>query len=55
MEETSCDRKENLQELLGDVSDYIVAEGPFGRIRTRNPDAYCEYRRGAVEGGGCLL
>ncbi|XP_051925795.1 venom phosphodiesterase 1 isoform X1 [Hippocampus zosterae] len=39
MEETSCDRKENLQELLGDVSDYIATEGPFGRIRAKNPGA----------------
>ncbi|XP_061617026.1 venom phosphodiesterase 1 isoform X2 [Phyllopteryx taeniolatus] len=36
MEETSCDRKENLEEFLGDVSDFLVTEGPFGRIRARN-------------------
>ncbi|XP_049607710.1 venom phosphodiesterase 1 isoform X3 [Syngnathus scovelli] len=39
MEETSCDRKENLQEFLGHVDDYIATEGPFGRIRAKNADA----------------
>ncbi|KAM9340330.1 venom phosphodiesterase CdcPDE [Symphorus nematophorus] len=38
MEETSCNRKEVLQELVGDVSNYWVTEGPFGRIRARNKD-----------------
>ncbi|XP_061680326.1 ectonucleotide pyrophosphatase/phosphodiesterase family member 3 isoform X3 [Syngnathoides biaculeatus] len=36
MEETSCDRKENLEEFLGDVSNLAVTDGPFGRIRARN-------------------
>ncbi|XP_060948261.1 venom phosphodiesterase 1 [Limanda limanda] len=39
MEETSCDRKEALQELVGDITGYWVNEGPFGRIRARNKDA----------------
>ncbi|CAK6982237.1 LOW QUALITY PROTEIN: venom phosphodiesterase 2 [Scomber scombrus] len=38
MEDTSCDRKEVLQDLVGDVSNYYVSEGPFGRIRARNKD-----------------
>ncbi|KAG7460455.1 venom phosphodiesterase 1-like [Solea senegalensis] len=38
MEDTSCDRKEVLQELVGDVSSYWVTEGPFGRIRAKNKD-----------------
>ncbi|KAA8591254.1 hypothetical protein FQN60_002197 [Etheostoma spectabile] len=38
MEDTSCDRKEVLQELVGDVQDYWVTEGPFGRIRAKNKD-----------------
>ncbi|XP_040909967.1 venom phosphodiesterase 1 [Toxotes jaculatrix] len=38
MEETSCDRKEVLQELVGDISNYYVTEGPFGRIRARTKD-----------------
>ncbi|XP_077404870.1 venom phosphodiesterase CdcPDE isoform X2 [Vanacampus margaritifer] len=42
MEETSCDRKENLQEFLGDTSDYVVTEGPFGRIRNTNRDAHSD-------------
>ncbi|CAF87815.1 unnamed protein product, partial [Tetraodon nigroviridis] len=37
--ETSCSRKETLQELVGDVSRYWVTEGPFGRIRARDKDA----------------
>ncbi|XP_076862146.1 venom phosphodiesterase isoform X2 [Brachyhypopomus gauderio] len=36
MEETSCDRKENLQDLVGDVSQLYVIEGVFGRIRAKN-------------------
>nr|XP_057903277.1 venom phosphodiesterase 1-like [Doryrhamphus excisus] len=39
MEETSCNRKENLEDLLGDVSRYVVNEGPFGRIRAKDKDA----------------
>ncbi|CAN9503608.1 unnamed protein product [Ophioblennius macclurei] len=38
MEEISCDRKEAMQEFLGDTSDYIVTEGPFGRVRAKNKD-----------------
>ncbi|KAM6973003.1 ectonucleotide pyrophosphatase/phosphodiesterase family member 3 [Aplochiton taeniatus] len=36
MEETNCDRKETLQELVGDVKDFFVTQGPFGRIRAIN-------------------
>ncbi|XP_077937131.1 venom phosphodiesterase 1 [Gasterosteus aculeatus] len=36
MEETSCDRKEVLQELVGDIKNYWVTEGALGRIRTRD-------------------
>lgn len=46
MEEMNCSRKENLQELVGDVSRYWVTEGPFGRVRARDKDAECEYQRG---------
>lgn len=42
MEETSCSRKEALQELVGNVSKYWVTEGPFGRIRARDKDTGCE-------------
>ncbi|TMS18049.1 Ectonucleotide pyrophosphatase/phosphodiesterase family member 3 [Larimichthys crocea] len=38
MEETSCDRKEVLQNLVGDISNFWVTEGPFGRIRAKNKD-----------------
>ncbi|XP_068189573.1 ectonucleotide pyrophosphatase/phosphodiesterase family member 3 isoform X2 [Antennarius striatus] len=38
MEEISCDRKEVLQDLVGDVSRYWVTEGPFGRIRAKDKD-----------------
>ncbi|KAF1382049.1 hypothetical protein PFLUV_G00160370 [Perca fluviatilis] len=38
MEDTSCDRKEVLQELVGDIQNYWVTEGPFGRIRAKNKD-----------------
>ncbi|KAK5910753.1 hypothetical protein CgunFtcFv8_004989 [Champsocephalus gunnari] len=38
MEETSCERKEVLQDLVGDISNYWVTEGPFGRIRTKHND-----------------
>nr|XP_020478264.1 venom phosphodiesterase 1-like [Monopterus albus]XP_020478265.1 venom phosphodiesterase 1-like [Monopterus albus] len=38
MEDISCDRKEVLQELVGDVSSYFVTEGPFGRIRGKSKD-----------------
>uniref|UniRef100_A0A8D3AS20 SMB domain-containing protein n=1 Tax=Scophthalmus maximus TaxID=52904 RepID=A0A8D3AS20_SCOMX len=36
MEDTSCDRKEALQQLVGDTGGYWVTEGPFGRIRARH-------------------
>lgn len=39
MEETSCERKEVLQDFVGDVSKYWVNEGPFGRIRARNKNS----------------
>ncbi|XP_034747427.1 venom phosphodiesterase 1 [Etheostoma cragini] len=39
MEDTSCDRKEVLQNLVGDVQNYWVTEGPFGRIRAKNKDS----------------
>lgn len=39
MEDTSCDRKEVMQELVGDTRDYVVVEGPLGRIRAKNKDA----------------
>ncbi|XP_038135669.1 venom phosphodiesterase 1 [Cyprinodon tularosa] len=38
MEETSCDRKEVMQDLVGDISNYFVNEGPVGRIRAKNKD-----------------
>uniref|UniRef100_A0A3B5QZZ3 Ectonucleotide pyrophosphatase/phosphodiesterase 3 n=1 Tax=Xiphophorus maculatus TaxID=8083 RepID=A0A3B5QZZ3_XIPMA len=41
MEEISCDRKEVMKELVGDISNYFVNEGPFGRIRARNED-FCK-------------
>lgn len=43
MEETSCDRKEVMQDLVGDVNNYFVTEGPFGRIRAKNNDTSCKY------------
>uniref|UniRef100_A0A8C5GZ12 Venom phosphodiesterase 1-like n=1 Tax=Gouania willdenowi TaxID=441366 RepID=A0A8C5GZ12_GOUWI len=39
MEEISCNRKQSLQDLIGDTSSYFVIEGPMGRIRTRDKDA----------------
>ncbi|KAL1254850.1 hypothetical protein QQF64_012911 [Cirrhinus molitorella] len=36
MEETSCDRKEALQDFIGDVNHLYVNEGPFGRIRAKD-------------------
>lgn len=36
MEETSCERKEVVQDFVGDVGKYWVYEGPFGRIRARD-------------------
>ncbi|KAM9737839.1 venom phosphodiesterase CdcPDE [Menidia menidia] len=38
MEDTSCDRKEAMEELVGDTSSYVVSEGPFGRIRAKNSE-----------------
>uniref|UniRef100_A0A8C2YYL4 Extracellular Endonuclease subunit A domain-containing protein n=1 Tax=Cyclopterus lumpus TaxID=8103 RepID=A0A8C2YYL4_CYCLU len=43
MEDTSCDRKEVLQELVGNVQNYWVSEGTFGRIRARNNAVYVIY------------
>lgn len=42
MEDTSCDRKEVLQELVGDIQNYWVTEGAFGRIRAKNKDTVRE-------------
>lgn len=42
MEETSCGRKAVLQNLVGDISNFWVTEGPFGRIRAKNKDTACE-------------
>ncbi|XP_004574304.1 venom phosphodiesterase CdcPDE [Maylandia zebra] len=39
MEETSCERKETMKELVGDTSMYVVTEGPIGRIRAKSKDA----------------
>ncbi|XP_071765047.2 venom phosphodiesterase CdcPDE [Centroberyx gerrardi] len=38
MEETSCERKEVLQDLVGSVRDYSVTQGTFGRVRARDKD-----------------
>uniref|UniRef100_A0A3B4HA82 Venom phosphodiesterase 1-like n=1 Tax=Pundamilia nyererei TaxID=303518 RepID=A0A3B4HA82_9CICH len=38
MEETSCERKETMKELVGDTSMYVVTEGPIGRIRAKSKD-----------------
>ncbi|XP_067467965.1 venom phosphodiesterase 1 isoform X1 [Thunnus thynnus] len=38
MEDTSCDRKEVLQDMVGDISKYWVTEGTLGRIRAKNKD-----------------
>ncbi|XP_028821901.1 venom phosphodiesterase 1-like isoform X1 [Denticeps clupeoides] len=38
MEETSCDRKEALQNLVGDTSHLEVNQGTFGRIRPKNKE-----------------
>ncbi|XP_053339457.1 venom phosphodiesterase 1 [Clarias gariepinus] len=38
MGETSCDRKEVLQNFIGDISHLYVYEGPFGRIRAKNAE-----------------
>ncbi|XP_077599311.1 venom phosphodiesterase CdcPDE [Stigmatopora nigra] len=42
MEEISCDRKENLEALVGDVGDYVVTEGPMGRIRAKNTNTHLD-------------
>ncbi|XP_076610713.1 venom phosphodiesterase 1 [Chaetodon auriga] len=36
MQEMSCNRKVALKNLVGNVDNYWVTEGPFGRIRARN-------------------
>uniref|UniRef100_A0A3Q4I2I5 Ectonucleotide pyrophosphatase/phosphodiesterase family member 3-like n=1 Tax=Neolamprologus brichardi TaxID=32507 RepID=A0A3Q4I2I5_NEOBR len=38
MEETSCERKETMKELVGETSMYVVTEGPIGRIRAKRKD-----------------
>ncbi|XP_059205877.1 venom phosphodiesterase 1 [Centropristis striata] len=38
MEDTSCDRKEVLQDFVGNIKDLWVTEGPLGRIRAKNKD-----------------
>lgn len=38
MENTSCERKEVLQDFVGNISNYWVTEGAFGRIRAINND-----------------
>uniref|UniRef100_A0A8C2WPR6 Uncharacterized protein n=1 Tax=Cyclopterus lumpus TaxID=8103 RepID=A0A8C2WPR6_CYCLU len=43
MEDTSCDRKEVLQELVGNVQNYWVSEGTFGRIRHSIVDVIYDY------------
>uniref|UniRef100_A0A8C1M088 Ectonucleotide pyrophosphatase/phosphodiesterase family member 3 n=1 Tax=Cyprinus carpio TaxID=7962 RepID=A0A8C1M088_CYPCA len=42
MEETSCERKEALQNFIGDVNHLYVSEGPFGRIRAKNTTHTCK-------------
>lgn len=42
MEETSCERKEVLQDFVGNISNYWVTEGPFGRIRAIGNATECE-------------
>ena len=44
MEAMSCDRKEVLQDLVGNVGHLYVAEGPFGRIRARDKTQTCEHQ-----------
>uniref|UniRef100_A0AAY4DE56 SMB domain-containing protein n=1 Tax=Denticeps clupeoides TaxID=299321 RepID=A0AAY4DE56_9TELE len=43
MEETSCDRKEALQNLVGDTSHLEVNQGTFGRIRPKNKEQPCKF------------
>uniref|UniRef100_A0AAR2KZR1 SMB domain-containing protein n=1 Tax=Pygocentrus nattereri TaxID=42514 RepID=A0AAR2KZR1_PYGNA len=38
MVETSCDRREVLQDIVGDISNLYVYEGALGRIRCKKPD-----------------
>uniref|UniRef100_A0AAZ3QRB0 SMB domain-containing protein n=1 Tax=Oncorhynchus tshawytscha TaxID=74940 RepID=A0AAZ3QRB0_ONCTS len=51
MEDTSCDRKEVLQDLLQveNVRDLYVYEGPFGRIRSNDKNQPCECKTKHVE------
>uniref|UniRef100_A0A674DGP2 Venom phosphodiesterase 1-like n=1 Tax=Salmo trutta TaxID=8032 RepID=A0A674DGP2_SALTR len=51
MEDTSCDRKEVLQDLLQveNVGDLYVYEGPFGRIRSNDKNQPCECKTKHVE------
>ncbi|XP_076013174.1 ectonucleotide pyrophosphatase/phosphodiesterase family member 3 [Genypterus blacodes] len=39
MEDTSCDRKEVLQDIIGSINGLWVTEGPVGRIRAKNKEA----------------
>uniref|UniRef100_A0A8C5CIJ4 SMB domain-containing protein n=1 Tax=Gadus morhua TaxID=8049 RepID=A0A8C5CIJ4_GADMO len=43
MEDTSCERKEVLQDLV-DTEDLWVTDGPVGRIRARSAGTVCESR-----------
>ncbi|KAJ8353807.1 hypothetical protein SKAU_G00213740 [Synaphobranchus kaupii] len=36
MEDTSCERVESLQSMIGNIGDLYVYEGAFGRIRSRD-------------------
>lgn len=38
MEDTSCKRKEILEDFVGNIGNYWVTEGAFGRIRAINND-----------------
>uniref|UniRef100_A0A8C7N1R4 SMB domain-containing protein n=1 Tax=Oncorhynchus kisutch TaxID=8019 RepID=A0A8C7N1R4_ONCKI len=55
MEDTSCDRKEVLQDLLQveNVRDLYVYEGPFGRIRSNDKNQPCECKTKHVENVPC--
>ncbi|KAL4630020.1 ectonucleotide pyrophosphatase/phosphodiesterase family member 3-like [Arapaima gigas] len=43
MEETSCNRIEILQDMVGDINHLYVNQGAFGRIRSINKDQTCEW------------
>uniref|UniRef100_A0A8C9QZ08 SMB domain-containing protein n=1 Tax=Scleropages formosus TaxID=113540 RepID=A0A8C9QZ08_SCLFO len=42
MEETSCDRMEILEDMVGNINHLHVNQGAFGRIRSQNKDQTCE-------------